>query len=136
MVLTIPLSTQAAYTWTEQNIVSHDINWYDIASDSDGSNLIASASNGRLYTSSDSGVSWTERQPAGDGNKGWKGVASDSDGSHLVASYYNGYVYTSADSGATWTQSSTYGRWEAVASDDDGTNLIAAAYSRRLYQLG
>ena len=37
--------------------------------------MLAGVYNGRLYTSSDYGVSWTERQPAGDADKGWRGCS-------------------------------------------------------------
>ena len=48
----------------------------------------------RLYTSSDSGANWTERQPAGDVDKNWDSVASDADGSNLIAGAYGGRLYT------------------------------------------
>ena len=44
---------------------------FDVASDDDGSNLIAGVYGGRLYTSSDSGANWTERQPVGNADKDW-----------------------------------------------------------------
>ncbi len=47
--------------------------------------LIAAAENGRLYTSSDWGVTWQERQPAGPNDLDWQAVASDDGGAHLVA---------------------------------------------------
>ena len=70
-----------------------------MASDNDGSNLFGAVASGRLYTSSDSGATWTERQPAGDLDKFWRIVTSDADGSNLVAAVYVGRLYTSSDGG-------------------------------------
>ena len=83
--------------WNEkQPSGNNNRDWTCIASDADGSNLIAGCDNwgadavGRLYTSSNNGVSWTERQPAGDFDLGWWAVASDNDGSNLFAAIYSG----------------------------------------------
>lgn len=67
-----PLVVFATYTWTESRPAGDfDKEWKSVASDSDGTNLIAGVENGRLYTSANSGSSWTERQPAGDSDLGW-----------------------------------------------------------------
>jgi len=49
----------------------------------------------RIYTSTDSGVTWTPRENIRD----WLGVASSADGSKLVAIAFQGQIYTSTDSG-------------------------------------
>ncbi len=116
-----------------------DINsyWHCVASDSDGSNLVAGINNGRLYISSDGGATWTETRPSGDVDDYWYCVASDSDGSNLIVGASNGRLYTSSDSGVTWTERQPAGAvdkaWRCVASDSDGSNLIAGAYTGRLY---
>jgi len=90
-----PNCAYAALVWTETRPAG-DANkkWASVASDDDGSNLIAGVYGGRLYTSSDSGANWTERQPAGAADKSWRVVASDSDGSNLIAAVNNGRLYT------------------------------------------
>ncbi|MEK7542974.1 MAG: sialidase family protein, partial [Patescibacteria group bacterium] len=132
-------SSDSGVNWTERTPAGAGVykEWWAAASDSDGSNLIVTDSNGdigggRIYTSSDSGASWTERQPAGDVNKYWGTVASDSDGSNLIAATYgNGRVYTSFDSGASWTERQPAGDadiwWNSVASDSTGANLMAGS---------
>ena len=66
----LPRVVFASYTWTTPFVAyEYDEYWNNAVSDSDGTNLIASVLGGRLYTSSDSGVNWTERQPAGDADK-------------------------------------------------------------------
>ncbi|MCK4522139.1 MAG: discoidin domain-containing protein, partial [Nanoarchaeota archaeon] len=105
-----------------------------VASDSDGSHLIAGAQSDYVYTSSNSGASWTKREPAGGVAKTWHAVASDSDGSNLIACGDGDTLYTSSNSGASWTKREPGGlNWKGVASDSDGSNLIAGALGTDLY---
>jgi hypothetical protein len=129
---------EGVFEWTERQPAG-DVSkaWRSVASDSDGSNLIAAVFGGRLYTSSTGGVSWIERQPAGDVNQDWRSVASDSDGSNLVAVVADGRLYTSSNGGVSWIERQPAGDvnqdWFAVASDSDGSNLIASVFGGRLY---
>jgi len=53
-------------------------NWGDIASSSDGAKLAAVVPNGFIYTSADSGATWTTQ--TGSGSRMWKGgIACSSD---------------------------------------------------------
>ena len=103
--------------------------WNFVASSADGTKLIASVLNGNLYTSTDSGVTWSQRATV----RSWRGVASSADGAKLVASVVNGFLYTSADSGVTWTARDASRNWQAVASSADGTKLVAGTYGGFLY---
>jgi hypothetical protein len=67
--------------------------WRSIACSADGSRVVA-ATNGNLYTSTDSGVTWTPRDVARD----WRVVTSSADGSRLAAAEWTGAVYTSQPS--------------------------------------
>ena len=79
---------------------------------------------GGIYTSINSGSSWTETSAtSGD----WYSVASSSDGTKLVAVVYGGGIYTSPDSGGSWSLQTSAGfrNWTSVASSSNGTKLVA-----------
>ena len=101
-----------------------------VASSADGTKLVAAEYGGKIYTSTDSGTTWTAR----DSSRDWVSVASSSDGTKLVATEYGGsQIYTSVDSGATWTTHSQYTYWAAVASSADGTKLVVADWYYQIY---
>ncbi len=118
-----------AQTWNQAtNAPSSD--WNSIASSADGIKLVAvnNMGNGSVYTSINSGATWTQQTNATTA-KAWQGVASSTDGIKLVAgaANYEG-VYTSTNSGYSWISNNvpnTYYWWN-VASSADGTNLVAA----------
>jgi hypothetical protein len=111
--------------------------WSSVASSADGSHLVATAYPGGIYTSADSGATWT--LTSAPNNFYWTSVACSADGIHLVATVYFGGtfggIYTSADSGTTWTLSSAPGNlgWFSVASSTDGSHLVAAVYGGNIY---
>ena len=120
---------QFGATWTPRLIGGRNHN--SVASSADGTKLVTTGE--YLYTSTDSGVTWTARMT--DTNRSWYSVASSADGMKLVAAFAGGQLYTSTDSGVTWTarmtDSSRY--WYSVASSADGTKLVAAVYGGLLY---
>ncbi len=130
-------STNSGATWTLTSAPSTN-KWVSVASSSDGSKLVAAAmyamyssayqSQGFIYTSTNSGATWT---PSGSPAAGWVSVASSSDGSKLVAASDAG-IYTSANSGVTWTQHSipryslaAYASLVSVALSSDGSKFVA-----------
>ena len=80
------------YTWSQ---VATSGKWYSITSSSDGTKLAAVVNGGNIWTSSDSGESWTERQPTAGTTRNWYSITSSSDGTKLAAVVYNGYIYKS-----------------------------------------
>lgn len=94
-----------------------------MASSVDGAKLVVVIGNGTIYTSTDSGATWTARDSA----RNWSDVASSEDGTKLVAVVGTGQIYTSTDSGATWTARDSVRAWTDVCSSADGTTLLAAA---------
>ena len=87
--------------------------WWAIASSSDGTTLAAAVNLGNIWTSTDSGGTWTER-PVNDHSQNFQGIALSSDGSRLAAvisadcrglECAGGAIWTSTDGGQTWTKS-------------------------------
>ena len=90
-----------ALTWTEDTASPGSTKgWYSITSSSDGTKLAAVVYNGNIWTSTDSGATWTENTSVGS-TKGWVSITSSSDGAKLAAVVSNGNIWTSTDSGAT-----------------------------------
>lgn len=132
-------TTQYSSNYTYYN---GDMFLESVSCDSDGSNVITCSSRlyvygyyyyGRLWTSSDYGETWTERQPAGNVERDWISCASDSDGSHLIVCADLGRVFTSSTFGVSWVERQPAGSvdrsWRCVSSDGDGSTLIACCGS-------
>jgi hypothetical protein len=66
-----------------------------VASSADGTRLAAALMGGAVYTSNDSGVTWTARAS---GARFWHAVASSADGTRLVAAEDGGQLYTTVPS--------------------------------------
>jgi hypothetical protein len=133
-------STDSGATWTVTTAPSK--HWSSVASSADGTKLVAVATYeyndgsqevpGLVYTSTDSGATWTPTSAPGNV---WASVACSADGTKIVAAANSpdepqlgdqGLIYRSTDSGLTWTPTgapSNY--WSSVASSADGTHLIA-----------
>jgi hypothetical protein len=108
--------------------------WFSIAMSANGSNAVACAYGGGIYTSTSGGQNWIQRTVGLPGSANWQSVASSSDGSKLVAAIFGGGIYTSANFGATWAPSGAVGaNWIAVASSSDGSKLVAAAFGGSIY---
>lgn len=128
------------FIWAQSN--APITTWSDVASDSLGINIVAVVNGGGIYTSINSGVSWTlQTNPP---TAAWSSVASNSTGTNLVAVvngggvFITGGIYTSSDSGATWTQQSTGlpsggSAWSGVASSSTGTKLVAVVNGGGIY---
>jgi photosystem II stability/assembly factor-like uncharacterized protein len=103
--------------------------WTSVAASADGTKIAAAASSANIYTSTDSGATWTARTTS----RSWNKIVSSADGTALAATV-NGTaaIYTSADSGANWTTrtaSAITTSWpNVITSSSDGTKLAAAGY--------
>ena len=138
-------SLDSGATWTPTSAPSNF--WTSVASSADGAKLVAVSAphldgslgnyvgDGAVYTSPDSGATWTRTSAP---ISSWTSVASSANGARLVAvavpfqdlygNYFGGAVYRSLDSGATWSRTSApTNYWTSVASSADGAKLVAAA---------
>ena len=114
-------------TWVEVTVsgAGAGSNWTGITSSSDGTKLAAVVKGGYIYTSADSGATWTKQTNSGSRN--WQCITSSSDGTKLAAGVYGGYIYTSADSGVSWTPRTSAGsrNWQGITVSSDGTKFAA-----------
>jgi hypothetical protein len=100
-----------------------------VASSADGTKLVAvnwgASLDGHIYTSTDSGVTWSANNNAP--SAVWSSVASSADGTKLVAAANGVGIYTSTDSGVTWSANNNAppAGWASLASSADGTKLVA-----------
>ena len=133
----VALKTTGIYTSSDGGLswVAHPSpngmsqNWSAVASSADGTKLVAVERNGQIYTSADSGASWTVRESVRD----WRSVASSADGDELVAVARGAQIYTSADSGVSWAPQDSVRNWQAVASSADGSMLAAVVSGGQIY---
>ena len=104
-----------------------------IVASSDLSNMIGVGSDDYIYTSTNSGATWTKGNiaPA----TGRIVAASDNLSNLLLKLTGTNYLYTSSDSGATWTERTGSGsrQWRSFASSADGSKLAAAVEGGDIY---
>jgi len=118
------------FAFTSQSGLPAVASWYSIASSSDGTRL-AICGGVYVYTSTDSGVSWTAHTVAPAGKYlGW--ITSSADGTRLATAVFSGSgdIFTSTDSGATWTDRSGAGtrNWSGITSSSDGSHITAISF--------
>lgn len=102
-----------------------------VAESADGTRLLAAG--GGVYTSTDSGATWT---PASGplSYSGWR-IASSADGTTLAAGNQlsPGWLFISTNSGVTWAQASPTAAWGGIAFSADGTKLVAMPYNYGMF---
>jgi hypothetical protein len=147
-------STDGGVSWIDRapSGLPHIQQWMSVASVATGANLVAvvngfydrpddnpAAFSGDVWTSTDSGATWTDQTALSPAHGGaWNSVASDASGTNLVAVtqglgvFGPGAIWTSTDAGLTWTNSTAGDAamgnqsWSSVASDATGKKLVAA----------
>ncbi len=82
-----------------------------------------------IYTSTDSGVSWTARE----GSRILASIASSNIGTNLAEAVVNGQIFNSTDTRVTWTPSESTRVWRSITSSNDGTKLAAVVDLGQIY---
>lgn len=101
-----------------------------VASSLDGRILVAAASGGTLYTSTDYGVTWVPHARS----RAWSEVACSADGTIMAAAVYGGAIFVSSDSGSSWSATSSGSMsWAGLAISADGTKLSAVVGNGSLF---
>ena len=106
-----------------------DGSWQEATISDNGSKMAVVGINTNIYTSTDTGASWTAREST----RYWTSIAGSSDGTKLVATHSGGQIYTSTDSGISWTARESNRSWTSIASNSDGTKLIASVMNGQVY---
>jgi hypothetical protein len=112
--------------WT-YSLGSFSSEWGGIASSADGTKLVVvpDMSGGAMYSSTNSGLTWT---PTGPASTNFYAIASSADGTKLVAAGGpSGGIWTSTNSGFTWTKTSAP-NGSCIASSTDGNKLAVVAF--------
>jgi len=120
LALPAPASAQL---WKVSNLATAA--WTAVASSTNGVKLVAVASSGQIFTSTNGGGSWiTNIAPP----VPWTGVASSADGSRLVAVSSTAGIYTNSGIfwGSNFQTSPLATTWQCVGSSANGSNLVAA----------
>lgn len=118
-------STDSGSTYTAR-LTDTTRNWVSVASSAIGSRLVAAVTGGNIWTSADSGATWTEHIVLGS-TRNWKSITCSSDGSIIIGAVGGGgNVYISVDYGTTWGSTSPVAgtnNWNAVACSADGSKI-------------
>ena len=127
------VSSDYGVTWTAIDSTGGR-KWFSMATNSNGTKVVAVDRGGDIWTSVDSGSTWTAHRVGGAVHN-WESVASSSDGDYLVAVASDGFIFTSTDSGGTWTNYTPSGvtGFTGVSSSNDGSRLAATTWSSGLY---
>src|ERR1035441_10292197 len=112
------ISTDSGATWMTNAIPSPG--WEDVACSGDGRQLVAAGPNS-LFTSSDSGTTWT---PCCNGGN-WQAVASSSDSTCIFAAKYGGQIYSTAmPSIPLGPTTAPRTGWTCLSASSDGRRLV------------
>jgi photosystem II stability/assembly factor-like uncharacterized protein len=125
--------------WTEQGVDPNsrifEVHFSVVVSSIDGIKVVAQTPAGTIYTSGDSGVTWTLRSNYNFGL--FSALAASADGLKLVGALFGGAIYVSTDSGVNWTNAGgTPRNWNAIASSSDGVKLVATVFNGQIFTSG
>lgn len=131
MVAVFPFSTIAGWDWNKCD-TNRENNWEVVGTSADGTKMLACAWLDAVYTSIDSGATWTKRDPTGKGDTlFWDAGAVSGDGSTMIVAnggFWGDYMYKSTDAGVSWTKINTAPvSWSSISISFDGSTGIASA---------
>jgi uncharacterized repeat protein (TIGR02543 family) len=136
----IHTSSDGGATWSANLAPSGNNKFTGVTSSNDGTYLAVTTWANGIYTSNNSGQTWTLRTlpvPNVGGDTHLQAVASSGDGSRLVTgsrlsgASNGGIIFTSADYGATWkAYSQTNLDYINFTSNGDGSRLAATIYGQ------
>lgn len=121
-------SSDFGVTWTGIRVGVINEYLFRICSSTDGTKLVVistdtpSGNGSYIFTSADSGTTWTTRTSVGLHN--WYSLAASADGTIIYASnLYEFILYKSTDSGATWTTININNQFDKMACSANGSTV-------------
>jgi hypothetical protein len=116
-------------------------NWYSVSMSSNGKYQSAVINGGKLYRSTNWGVTWAEPATTATlGNKNWTSINVSSTGQYQTACISDGTtttsMYTSSDYGITWTARTVPagGKFNSISLSSTGLYQTAVITSGRIYR--
>lgn len=123
-----PLFNNCFGQWTRLTNYNTKIVWSDITSANNQTKILASAENGKLYISLDSGLSWSDQET----DRAWNSVACSNDFNKLYASCVsNGLIMKSTDNGLSWYSVKDNSNCSTISCSSDGNIILAADLSNK-----
>ena len=124
-------SVDSGASWTQYAAAPSSKAWSSIVMDHTGAYLAATVDGEHIWTSTDSGTSWSEVQVGLP--KAWR--CSFANGTNLAAAAFNGIIVTSSNWGGSFVQVDLGGTrtWSAIAGSDDFGRLVAVENSGLLW---
>ena len=121
-------TTTPKWTWHDTGISPSSGFWRGLSISSNGNFIAASAYNGKIYVSSDSGTTWSVPSGFGTlGNINWQRITMSQDGRYISATT-GSYIYSSRDFGATVTRFSAPENLYSISPlDTSGISWIAGS---------
>jgi hypothetical protein len=120
------------WVWVEDFSVGSTKNWRSVTSSDDGTKLAAVVESGSIWTSTNSGSSWTNRETT-NSNIYTSTITSSADGTRLAAVGGN-IIWTSIDSGSSWTNRKTISNLQkSITSSADGTKLAVVVTNGNIW---
>jgi hypothetical protein len=98
--------------------------------------MLACAYGKRAWISTNTGVNWTETQPAGNFDWTWTGCSISNDGSVMLICSLNGGVYYSSNTGSSWAETTlahSSNWWCCAVSRTDASIMMAGASPGSLF---
>jgi hypothetical protein len=118
------ISINSGSAWTAR---ASNKNWSGVCSSVSGERMAAVVYSGNVWTSADSGTTWTER--TGSTSSIWMNIVCSGDGSVLIISPWgtSAPIRMSSDYGVTWSDLSAAGTWRmGISVSEDGQTIVAA----------
>jgi hypothetical protein len=139
-------STDSGLTWVKGTRApigsggNYTTFWKGFSSSSDGTKIITATydtnnnSYGKIYTSTDSGVTWLQRSVVSfTNNTVWNAFTINSNGTRMIA-FYDSAIYYSTNSGETWDSVNLTGPTiNRVVSSSDGIRVVGTANGTNVY---